>query len=113
MKNFIKSLIKIVYVVILPIALIVLLYNINQFEIFTSFPVILAFILITVAVVANSIIYMGLMSKVKMFPNVSIEFHPLFGLAVALDRTYNNNTLMIIIPFAVIEILLWERKNKK
>ena len=111
MKKLMKSLIKVLFVIIMPVTYIYISYNWFMNDNFLIPG--LAMILIGMLVTVNAAFYYSFMSNTKMLPNVSMEFHPLFGLAVALDRTYNKNTLMIIIPFAVIEIALWERKSKK
>jgi len=111
MQQLIKSLIKILFVIILPIV-----YSIICYQWIVSgnlvLPV-LAMIIIGILIIANAVFYYSFMSNTKMFPGVTTEFTPVIGLAIGFDRAYYTHKLLIVIPFTVIEIVTWRKNNTK
>ena len=104
MQNIFKSLIKIIYVVILPIAFIVSSYFIlNKFEVSTGLLV--GITLIGAALIANAVMYLVFMSKVKMLPKATIDIVPIFGFAFGVDPHDNPDKIswLLLIPFVSIE----------
>ena len=92
MQNIFRSLIKIIYVVILPIAFIVSSYFIlNKFEVSTGLLV--GITLIGAALIANAVMYLVFMSKVKMLPKATIDIVPIFGFAFGVDPHENPDKI--------------------
>ncbi len=104
MKNLVRSLVKILFVVILPIAFIIGAYKIlTMYE--SSALVILTLVLVGLAVVANSIMYLVFMSKIRMLPKASIEVVPIFGFAFGVDPHHKVDEIswLLLLPFVSIE----------
>ena len=110
MKNLFKSLIKIMYVVVLPIAFIIASYHIiANFDV--SAGILMAMLLIGICIVANAVMYLVFMSRVKMLPKVYVELLPIFGFAFGVDPSDDegNMTWILLIPFVSFEFRSSER----
>jgi len=104
MKNFFRSLIKILYVVILPIAFIVSAsYVVSNYEVTTTLLVVL--VLLGTCIVANAVMYLVFMSRVKMLPKVHVDLIPIFGFAFGVDPHDSDDTIswILLIPFVSFE----------
>jgi uncharacterized membrane protein HdeD (DUF308 family) len=104
MKKLFKSLIKIIYVVVLPIAFILASYYlIENYDVSAS--ILMAMLLIGICIVANAVMYLVFMSKVKMLPKIYVEILPIFGFAFGVDPSDNddNMTWVLLIPFVSFE----------
>lgn len=103
MKSFIKSVIKILFVVILPLAFVIGTYNlVTNYEVSTLMLFLVT--LLGVIIVANSVMYLVFMEKIRMFPNVSVEFIPIFGFAFGVDPNIKHRvSWLLLIPFVSFE----------
>ena len=111
MKKLIKSLIKILFVIILPVVYSIICYHWIVSENLVL-PV-LAMIIIGILIIANAVFYYSFMSNTKMFRGVIVEFTPVIGLALGFDRAYYTHKLIVLLPFTVIEITTWKKNNTK
>ena len=110
MKKLIKSLIKILFVIILPVVYSIICYHWIVSENLVL-PV-LAMIIIGILIIANAVFYYSFMSNTKMFRGVIVEFTPVIGLALGFDRAYYTHKIIILIPFCLLEITTWNKKKK-
>jgi hypothetical protein len=103
MKSFVRSLVKILYVVVLPLAFVIGTYNfVTNYDVDTFMLTLIT--LVGVVVVANSVMYLVFMQKIKMFPNVKVEFIPIFGFAFGVDPDINHRvSWLLLIPFVSFE----------
>lgn len=109
MKHTLKYLVKLLFVIILPlmvsIAAITLLISNYSYTVplFTVYEV--AFIIILlVGTLFNAIFYSIVMSKTRLLPEIKIEYMPMIGLGVGVDLKSRIPTLAIMAPLCVIEI---------
>ena len=104
MKSIIKSIIKIVYVIVIPI-----LYTFTAITVSTKYDIsntlIAGLIIGGVCVVLNSVIYLAVLANVRMMPKITTEFIPIFGLAFGVDPTSDKDkmTWLLLIPFVSFE----------
>ena len=103
MKHLFRALIKILYVVVLPIAFIYASYYIVSYYDVTP-TILMAMLLAGICIVANAVMYLVFMSKVKMLPKVYTEFIPIFGFAFGVDPDINHRvSWLLLIPFVSFE----------
>ena len=105
MKNFFKSIIKILFVVIIPIGFICGVYKLlNTYDTYNT-GIMFALILVGIAVMTNAIMFVTYMSKVRMLPKATIEILPIFGFAFGVDPNRNNGEInwILLLPFISIE----------
>ncbi len=107
MKKFLRSLIKIVFVVLQPILATVTLAAIVFNDGFISTPLVwtgLVLSYFTVMILAVVLYYY--LPKVHMLPKFHIEFLPLFGIGIGFDYGYQKTDISVIIfiPFMSLEI---------
>lgn len=104
MKSIIKSIIKIVYVIVIPI-----IYTIAAIKISTEYDIsntlIAGLIIGGICVILNSVIYLAVLANVRMWPKITAEFIPIFGLAFGVDPTSDKDkmTWLLLIPFISFE----------
>lgn len=104
MKSIIKSLIKILYVILIPI-----IYTFTAITVSTKYDIsntlIAGLIIGGVCVVLNSVIYLAVLANVRMWPKITAEFIPIFGLAFGVDPTSDKDkmTWLLLIPFVSFE----------
>ena len=106
MKKLIKSLIKIFFVVVMPVVSMALLFVTTLSKSAENpFPI-AGIILIVMCTCILAIIVSKYLHYVHMLPKVDIEFLPLFGFGIGLDRGHNKKLVDIIvfIPFVSFEI---------
>lgn len=104
MKHLFRALIKILYVVVLPIAFIYMSYYIvSHYDVTPT--ILTAMLLAGICIVANAVMYLVFMSKVKMLPKVYTEFIPIFGFAFGVDPDTNEGHMawILLIPFVSFE----------
>jgi hypothetical protein len=101
-----KSILKLIYVVVLPLAVLLSpVYLTVAHEL--SYTVVLV---ITIVTLINAIFWLVHMTKISFIPSVVIQFTPVFGFGIALPKTsdwkidYESQyqTLQIILPFTSI-----------
>jgi len=113
MKNLFKSLIKIIYVIVLPV-----LFVIGTYHFVTNYTVnttlLLLITLLGVAVVANSVMYLVFMSRVNMLPTCKVEFIPIFGFAFGVDPDQHRKvSWLLLLPFVSFEFSVKKQINLK
>ena len=103
MKNLIRSLIKIIYVVVLPLLFILGTYHyVTNYTVSTG--ILLIITLLGVAVVANSVAYLVFLSSTRMLPKCKVEIIPIFGLAFGIDPDQKDKvTWLLLLPFISLE----------
>ena len=104
MKHLFRALIKILYVVVLPIAFTYVSYYIVSHYNVTP-TILMAMLLAGICIVANAVMYLVFMSKVKMLPKVYTEFIPIFGFAFGVDPDTDEGHMnwILLIPFVSFE----------
>jgi len=103
MKNLFKLSIKLLFVVILPLAsTISVVYLLRYGSTFNGGVIdwVLPILLVLISYL-NAFFYLGMMSKTNILPKVSFDFIPVIGLAIAYDK--NPVKIIIILPFLTIE----------
>ena len=105
MKKSLKYLVKLLFVIILPVVVSVssIYLVITNWE-HTPVIVIVALSILTLLTLFSAFFYSAVLSNTKLLPKISIEFNLVVGFAVAYDRNRMRPTLVIIIPFGIIEI---------
>ena len=103
-----KSIIKLFYVVLLPLAVLAsgISYLMN-----TTNPSYLATIVLFVAVFFNAVFWLSNMNKKSIWPIIDIQVVPMIAVGIIIEKTSassNDNSLAIMIPFLIIEF-----KNRK
>ena len=104
-----KSIIKLFYVIILPLAVLAssISYLINSAD-----PSYLTVIALFIAVVFNAVFWLSHMDKTSVLPILDIQILPMIGIGVLIDKTSSHSdttSLMIMLPFIGIEL----RNRKK
>ena len=100
-----KSIVKLFYVVLLPIVVITtaLCYLFTDIHMSGLANVICVLSIITV--ISNSFFWMVHWDNTSMVPIINFEFQPVFGLAIGVDNGYKKDVaLMIVLPFMTLEI---------
>jgi len=105
LKSIIKSLIKMLFVVILPL--------VGTYGFVMAIPLlnlslnILAGSLL-LGVYANAICWVSFMSNTRMFPKVTHHFVPVFGFAIGLDYTLEKpeTSWIVLLPFNTFEVTI-------
>lgn len=104
MKNFIKSIIKILYVIVIPILYAwSAYYAVTTYDLATIYIITLLFI--GVAVALNSVVYMTILAKTKMLPKLNVEFIPIIGVAFGVDPNSSHKEMswLLLLPFISFE----------
>ena len=105
-----KSIIKLFYVIILPLAVSVssISYLKNSAD-----PNYLATIVLFTAVFFNAMFWLSHMNKKSIWPIISIQILPLIGVGIIVENTSTISdtvSLTIMLPFIAIE---FKNRNKK
>ena len=105
MKKTLKYFVKLLFVIVLPLAVSISSISlvINNWE-HTPVMLIIGLFIITLLTIFNALFYSAVLSNTKLLPKISIEFNLVVGFAVAYDTNRMRPTLVIIIPFGIIEI---------
>ena len=98
-----KSILKLFYVIILPLALLIssISYLINSAD-----PSYIAVAILFIAVVFNSVFWITHMDRTSIWPIIHVQVLPMIGVGVLIDNdTAPSETasLMIMLPFVGIE----------
>jgi len=118
MKNVIKYSIKLLFVIILPVAVCVTIVTLmikspktdliaNDFPLFC----ITAGILLLLTIV-NALFYPTVMSKTKLVPDIDIEFIPVIGFAIGYETNKIRPEILILLPCMAITIKVNKKFNK-
>lgn len=100
MKHLIKKFIKILYVLILPVlAVSVTIAYFMQYG-YGYTPVSIIIVLMAILSILNAIFFNVFMEKVVLLPKITTHF----GFMIALGLAWQNKTLVIFIPFCIIEL---------
>ena len=101
MKHLIKKLIKLLYVVILPILGVgVTISYFMQYG--TGYaPVSVIIVVIALLCILNAIFFTVFMEKVIILPKFNIAAAPCFGFGIAWEE---NGEIHLLLPFSVVEI---------
>jgi len=103
MKNLLRKLIKVLYVVIVPIMAI---WSASWYYVAMG-PDSHAFLVVCmVAVLAclSSFLCTIYMNKVKVLPKITLEFVPMLGFAIGIDDvSYKKKSVVMLLPFILIE----------
>jgi ABC-type bacteriocin/lantibiotic exporter with double-glycine peptidase domain len=103
MKNLIKKLIKLLFVVIAPVlAVSVTIAYFMQYG-YGYTPVFIIILLMAILSILNAIFFNVFMEKVVLLPKRTTQF----GFMIALGFAWENKTLIIFVPFCITE-LEWE-----
>ena len=98
-----KSIIKLFYVIILPLALLIssISYLINAAD-----PSYIAVATLFIAVVFNSVFWLSHMDRTSIWPIIHVQVLPMIGLGILIDNDKglsDTTSLMIMLPFVGIE----------
>jgi len=97
-----KSIIKLFYVIILPLAVSVsgISYLMNSND-----PSYIAVAVLVLAVIFNAVFWNVHWDKTSLIPVVNFEWAPIVGFALGVDYGYKRDpSLMIVIPFMTFDI---------
>tara|TARA_R110000796_G_scaffold134646_1_gene250425 strand:+ start:334 stop:666 length:333 start_codon:yes stop_codon:yes gene_type:complete len=110
MKKTLKYLVKLLFVIVLPVAVSIsaITLVITNWDT-TSLLVIIGLAIITVLTIFNAVFYSVVLSNTKLLPEISFETGLVLGFCIAYDTNSFNPTITIVIPFIIMEI---KPKNK-
>lgn len=105
MKKTLKYLVKLLFVIVLPIVVVISSISlvITNWE-YTSTLVIVILSIVTLLTLFNAVFYSAVLSTTKLLPKINIETELIIGFCIAYERNRMKPTLLIVIPFVVIEI---------
>ena len=105
MKKTLKYLVKLLFAIVLPIAVVIssIYLVITNWE-HTPLMVIVALGIITFLTLFNAFFYSAVLSNTKLLPKINIETELVIGFCIAYDRNRMKPTVIIVIPFVIIEI---------
>lgn len=100
MKHLMKKFIKLLYVLILPVlAVSVTIAYFMQYG-YGYTPVFIIILLMAILSILNAIFFNVFMEKVVLLPKITTHF----GFMIALGLAWQDKTLVIFIPFCIIEL---------
>jgi hypothetical protein len=105
MKKVFQYLVKLLFVLILPVVAVIT--SIKLFiDLELTIPVVLAIIILMFVSLTNAFFFNAYMTKVKLIPKMGISFDlmPIVGFAIGFDQS--DSSLVIVIPFCAIELKL-------
>ena len=105
MKKLLKYLVKLLFVIILPVVVSVssIYLVITNWE-HTPVMVMVALSIITFLTLFNAFFYSTVLSNTKLLPAITFETGLVIGFCIAYDRNAMKPTVSIVIPFLLIEI---------
>lgn len=105
MKKTLKYLVKLLFAIVLPIAVVIssIYLVITNWE-HTPLMVIVALGILTFLTLFNAFFYSAVLSNTKLLPKINIETELVIGFCIAYDRNRMKPTVIIVIPFVIIEI---------
>jgi hypothetical protein len=107
MKKAIKYLIKLLFVIIIPLLAILMTYFEYEYLQTMNSIASVIYILIIIGIFLNVYIFSNLMHTVKLLPDINCQFIPLIGFGAGYDL--DGGKIIILIPFCAIEI--WIKKK--
>jgi len=104
MKKSIKYIIKLFFVIIVPVVVFLFIMDLSpkQYEITNLFGI----VLLTTIAFSNALMCILLMPKTKLIPGTNIKFTPVIGFAIGYDKTGMIPAIVVIIPFLMVEFQL-------
>ncbi|MEK6263692.1 MAG: hypothetical protein N2B06_02830 [Clostridium sp.] len=105
MKKTMKYLVKLLFVIILPLVVSIstTYLVISNWE-HTSVMIIVAFAILTLLTIFNAVFYSAVLSNTKLLPEITVETGLVVGFCIAYDRNRMKPNVTVVIPFLVIEI---------
>jgi len=105
MKKSLKYLVKLLFVIILPVVVSVssIYLVITNWE-HTPVIVIVALSILTLLTIFSAFFYSAVLSNTKLLPSIAFETGLVIGFCIAYDRNAMKPTVSIVIPFLLIEI---------
>ena len=105
MKKTLKYLVKLLFVIILPVVVSVssIYLVITNWE-HTPVMVMVALGILTFLTLFNAFFYSAVLSNTKLLPAITFETGLVIGFCIAYDRNAMKPTVTIVAPFLIIEI---------
>ena len=105
MKKTLKYLVKLLFVIILPVVVSVssIYLVITNWE-HTPLMVIVALGILTFLTLFNAFFYSAVLSTTKLLPQITFETGLVIGFCIAYDRNRMKPNVTVVVPFLVIEI---------
>ena len=105
MKKSLKYLVKLLFVIILPVVVSVssIYLVITNWE-HTPVIVIVALSILTLLTLFSAFFYSAVLSNTKLLPEITVETGLVVGFCIAYDRNRMKPNVTVVIPFLVIEI---------
>jgi hypothetical protein len=103
MKTKLQYLVKLLFVVILPVVAVVTSIKL-YIDLELTVPVVVAMVILIFGSFTNAIFFSSYMTKIKLMPKITYEFMPIIGFALGYDSQVR--CIVMVIPFCGIEISL-------
>ena len=100
MKHLMKKFIKLLYVLILPVLAVSVTIAYFMKYGYGYTPVSIIIVLMAILSILNAIFFNVFMEKVVLLPKITTHF----GFMIALGLAWQDKTLVIFIPFCIIEL---------
>jgi len=105
MKKTLKYLIKLLFVIIIPLVVsISSIYLVITNSEYNSFINIVLFGMLTLLTVFNAVFCSVVLCNTNLLPSITFEIGPVIGFCIAYDRNVMRPTVIILLPFLKIEI---------
>ena len=115
MKKIFRAIIKILFVVVIPVivsALVIKFFLNYQGESWIGDPIVGLAVLGIVVVWANALFYSVFLAKTKVLPKIIVNKVPMIGFAIGADSARDPWSWIILIPFVSIEFKTPYEKNE-
>ncbi len=115
MKKIFRAIIKILFVVVIPVivsALVIKFFLNYQGESWIGDPIVGLAVLGIVVVWANALFYSVFLAKTKVLPKITVNTVPMIGFAIGADSARDPWSWIILIPFVSIEFKTPYEKNE-
>ena len=115
MKKIFRAIIKILFVVVIPVivsALVIKFFLNYQGESWIGDPTVGLAVLGIVVVWANALFYSVFLAKTKVLPKIIVNKVPMIGFAIGADSARDPWSWIILIPFVSIELKTPYEKNE-
>ena len=105
MKKTMKYLVKLLFVIILPLVVSIstTYLVISNWE-HASVMIIVAFAILTLLTIFNAVFYSAVLSNTKLLPEITVETGLVVGFCIAYDRNRMKPNVTVVVPFLIIEI---------
>jgi hypothetical protein len=107
MKKLLKYIIKLIFVVIMPIVYIYIAIDLYA-TLIESWALISLMIILLLTTILNVGFFYSSMKNTHLLPEMSYEFVPMIGFAIGLD--INSQIIIVFVPFCVTKIHLERTK---